>query len=106
MRTHSFLIQVWEALYLELISAFLSAKPQFHDIKAKLQCLLDQHRNGSSPVELLSHVQELVSETAIMNEFNTFITAQSEADDMWKLWTNYVFNDCFCYVNFHSYMGA
>ena len=99
VRTHSFLIQVWEALYLELISAFLSAKPQFHDIKAKLQCLLHQHRNGSSPVELLSHVQELVSETTIMNEFNTFITAQSEADDTWKLWTNYVFNDCFCYVN-------
>lgn len=99
-RTHTFLVQVWEVMYLEMISAFLGAKPQFNDIKAKLQCLLDEHSSDHrSPVELLTSVQELIAEEAIWKEFNSFIELQSERDSTWKVWANFVFNDCFCYVN-------
>lgn len=48
--------------------------------------------------DYLLTVQHFVTETLALDEFNKFILAQSEIDETWRFWSNFVFNDCFCYV--------
>lgn len=97
-RTHLFLIQVWEALYSEMIRAFTTTRPHYSHIDTKLQHLLSEHTTESSTIELLLAVQQLVSETSTITKFDDFVAVQSE-DDTWKLWLNFVLIDCFCYVS-------
>jgi hypothetical protein len=58
-RTHSFLIQAWEALYLEMIKAFTLI---YSDVPEELYSTLE---TSSSPQDLLLRVQEILEEAAI-----------------------------------------
>lgn len=95
MRTHFFIVQVWEALYLEMISAFVKAEPNFEEFQTKLQSLIDAN---PSTIDLLLGTKQLVNETLTFNQFNAFVASKSAADDTWRLWYNFVFHDCYCYV--------
>ena len=99
-RTHTFLVQVWEALYMEMISAFVAANPQFSDLQTAIQAEFDQaiQTTNTSSQDLLLTVRHLVNETLALDEFNKFVAAQAETDDTWRLWSNFVLHDCFSYV--------
>ena len=90
-RTHSFLMQVWEALYIEIISNFMKDNPQFTDLLTKVHAAFNQAKcNKYATTDLLLTVKQLVSDALAFDEFNKFVAAQSEADDTWLFWSNFV----------------
>ena len=95
-RTHLFIVQVWEALYCEVISSFATTNPE---IEAKVIEVIEQHSSGTTSVDLLLTMQEVLSDMSTFSDFSNFLSLRSEADDTWKLWSNFLFNDCFCYVS-------
>ena len=95
-RTHSFLSQVWEALYLEMIRAFSVVNPEVSLLKEKLDSIIEK---GLSPQDHLLSTHHVLNEAMSMQVFFKFIDDQSQADDTWKLWLKFVFCDCFCYIS-------
>ena len=57
-RTHSFLLQVLEGMFTDMISAFVSAYPQFHSLHRSIKDMFEQalHKDTTSH-ELLLAVQ-------------------------------------------------
>lgn len=94
-RTHSFLMQVWEALYLEMVRVFTVANPQFGHLQQAIETIIQQNL---TPQDHLLNIQNLVTEALAMKEFTKFVDDQSQADDTWRMWTNFVLVDCFCYI--------
>ena len=99
-RTHSFLLQVWEAMFTEMICAFVSSNPQYTNLQKSVQEEFDHAtcEGNTSPQDLLLAMQHLAKEALALEEFNKFIAKQAEADDTWHLWSNFVLKDCFSYV--------
>jgi hypothetical protein len=97
-RTHNFLLQVWEAMYITMIKAFINT----HDKQALLehisQVILINLENNLSPIELINKVHEIVIETNVNNQFVDFIKLQGGTDKTWKFWTDFVFKHCYAYI--------
>lgn len=61
-RTHSFLMQVWEALLTEIINSFVIAHPQFSNMITCIQSTMDNATTGgTSPLDLLLSIQQIVT---------------------------------------------
>ncbi|SMN12414.1 hypothetical protein SPBRAN_864 [uncultured Candidatus Thioglobus sp.] len=98
-RTHSFLLQLWEAMLTEMMKLFVDSYPQFAALRsAILKAFEKAKQKDTTSHELLIAVQHLVTTTKALDEFNKFITKQGEADDTWQFWSNFVLTDCFGYV--------
>lgn len=98
-RTHSFLLQVWEALYIKMICAFIKVHPQFTTLQTSIQDVFSHSLcSENTSVDLLFAMQELIIDASALDEFHSFIATQAKSDDTWQLWSNFVFHDCFCYV--------
>jgi hypothetical protein len=98
-RTHSFLLQLWEAMFTELISFFVNVNPQFASLQKSIHDVFSRAVDeGLSPLDLLLTVQHLVTEALALQDFTDFVAAQSKADDTFQLWSNFVLRDCFCYI--------
>ena len=98
-RTHFFLLQVWESMLTEMLSAFLKSNPQQSELLTILQTnLTEAIHNGVDSHSVLLSAQELISEAQATDGFKQFLYRQAKIDSTWQLWTNFVFNDCFCYV--------
>ncbi len=93
------LLQLWEAMLIEMISLFVDSYPQFDALRsAILKAFEEAKQNDTTSHDLLITVQHLVTKTKALDEFNKFITKQGEADDTWQFWSNFVLTDCFGYV--------
>ena len=98
-RTHSFLLQVWEAMFTEIIHVFVMSNPQYTNLQISIQEEFDR----ANCEDTISHwflltIQHLVNKALALEDFNTFIGKQVEADSTWQLWSNFVLKDCFSYV--------
>ena len=83
-----------------MISTFTAANTQFADLQLSIRAKVNQAiLEDITSADLLLSVQELVADTFALDSFSKFITAQSENDDTWRLLSNFVFYDCFCYVS-------
>lgn len=91
-RTHHFLLQAWEALYLEMLRAYnrdealstLSDKVAIHD--------------EDSPEDVLCRIEKIIEDGKISDDFLIFVDTQSENDRTWQLWKQFVLTDCMAYV--------
>ena len=98
-RTHSFLMQVWEAMYTEIVISFTTANPHFSKLQQEIQFQISSAQDTEvTSVNLLLSVQQLVKDHSAMEEFDQFLIAKANSDDTWKLWINFVFHDCFSYL--------
>lgn len=64
-----------------MISAFSIIKPEF---EGKVIEVIEEHSSGTSSVDLLLAMQELLSDMSTSNNFSEFLSLRSEADDTWK----------------------
>ena len=95
--SHYFLLQVWEAMFMEMLKAFITTSPQYAGL---LESTLEaMNQENITPQDLLLIIQELATESLALEDFNNFIVRQAEADDTWHLWSNFVLKDCFSYVS-------
>lgn len=95
-RTHNFLIQVWEALYQQMLNAYVNKKSLFSltDCIGKLVL-----KNNISSTEILSQVDSILSDEHV--NFQSFITERCQEDDTWKFWAHFVFEDCLAYIGLY-----
>ena len=101
-RTHKFLVQVWEALYLPMMGAYQqdeTGKVKLERFSEKLIAEVTQHMQQKSvPSQLFSKVSALLAHDFLQQGFLEFVRKQSSNDDTWKFWSQFVLQDCFAYI--------
>ena len=94
---HNFLLQVWEAIYREMLKAYCSQETTCTtNIIADAKCIL-----SSGITELMKRIGELITDAEMESKFKEFIKQQSSRDETWKFWTQFVLNNCFSYVGLY-----
>ena len=99
-RTHLFLMQVWEALYREMLKDVHKTHqetipPMFDTILSEVQQHL-QTKTSFSQVQ--TDIMGKVADAPMESHFYKFLDKQSTADDTWCFWKQFVLKDCFAYV--------
>ena len=84
-RTNQFFLQVWQAMYLSMISAFLT---NTHDLPT-----VTLHYNNDLSVE-----ESMLEDSKMQERFVSFALTMASRDNTWKFWYQFVFEDCFCYI--------
>ncbi len=88
--THYFLVEVWEALYLEMLDKFLlennEANSLLHEIISQL-----------NPVDLPSTRQQCQKTLKKFHEIFLHFVVSKEVPN-WKFWSNFVKSSCFSYI--------
>ena len=110
-KTHTFILQVWEAFYRHEIQTFfeyLKSDPNsaigemaLTDIFDKVkQCFLNNEDN--SWLETTKRINELADNlNGFENEFWNFTEEMCKANKTWKFWHNFVHVDCFAHIGFY-----
>ena len=52
--------------------------------------------------EILTQVEQLVGETETTTTFHKFVECRALEDDTWKLWKQFVFEDCLAYATLYT----
>ena len=100
-RTHCFLLQVWEALYRDMLHTYV-AEVNPSDLLNNVHCILASGiQESCSPQHLLSRVDTLIHETNGLDNFMRFVYQMAEVDDTWKLWVDFVFVNCYSYITLY-----
>ena len=96
-RTHYFLLQVWEALYREMLHAYLNASN--NTITKDANCiLLSSIQENKPPEHTMKRIRELVRDSQTNETFKDYI---DKTDQTWKFWAQFVFRDCLCYFGLY-----
>ena len=82
-RTHNFLLQVWEAIYREMLKAYHSQETtRTTNIIADAKCILSSGITESqTPKELMKRIGKLITDAEMESKFKEFIKQQSLQDD-------------------------
>ena len=100
-RTHNFLLQVWEALYREMLQAYCttSVVSNISDVLAAARCILSTSiSENQSPQQVMKRITGLIEDTSMHTNFLQFLEQQSECDETWKFWVRFVMQDCYAYI--------
>lgn len=93
-RTHSFLMQAWQAVYRAMLDAFKSKSNQLlcpNEIEELLQ-------GPEISINELNVLMNGLMQYSHRIEFLEYVEKQSSEDDTWQFWKQFVFKDCFAYV--------
>ena len=99
-RTHYFLLQTWEALYREMLHAYIVYTGTTITTDAN-SILLASIQTKKSPNSVLQRISKLVEDSQTDEDFRKFIKQMSDNDKTWKFWAQFVFTDCFCYFGLY-----
>ena len=82
-RTHYFLTQVWESLYLQMLHIYLNGSGK--TIPMDVSCiLLSSIQEKKSHQHLMKRTKELVKDSYIDKAFKDFVDEMSIADQTWN----------------------
>ena len=95
-RTHNFLLQAWESLFLEMVESFINENTSLATTQVKEQIKVMFEANNDEPIQYLLNVQSILNEDVLV-VFHHFIKNQASIDDTWKIWMHFVFEDFFSY---------
>ena len=97
--THCFLLQVWEALFREMLNAYI-VNGDTNNLTNNAKCIMSNAiQENHSPDHLTQQIRQLLEDLNIEENFMNFIKEQT--DETWKLWVQYVFQDCYCYITLY-----
>ena len=121
-QTHHFLMETWESLYRHMLTQFrkrCTTLPGPVNVEIQqavghtLQEFNNEHYDALAIYSVIRSFQE--STCGLEDEFQSFIDKMSSADDTWKFWSRFVFEDCMPYIalfiairsgNWHLRMAA
>ena len=94
--THYFLLEAWEALYLEMMDKFLSADSEAIKLLKEVADLVDTSN-------LLSTVQRCYEPlNKLLTAFQKYTSSKGTEDPNWYFWCQFVQDDCFAYIALFS----
>ena len=97
--THCFLLQVWEALFREMLNACI-VNGDTTNLTNNAKCIMSNAiQENHSPDHLIQQIRQLLEDLNIEENFMNFVKEQT--DEAWKLWVQYVFQDCYCYITLY-----
>ena len=97
-RTHNFLIQAWQAIYQQMLAAYVN-KNTLTSLTDSIYRTLIQSETSST--EILDQVESLLCESSHLKNFQLFLKQCSEQDDTWKFWTQFLLEDCLAYIGLY-----
>ena len=110
-RTHHFLMETWESMFRFMLRNYLQTNSNSSTVEQKLSSTLDQLENDKSGDDTITYcimrsLSEDLTELQVFAQFETYIEKMSEADDTWKFWKRFVFQDCLPYVGMFMAMRS
>jgi hypothetical protein len=102
-RTHQFILEVWEAMYQAMVSAFITSQTcTVTDMPTLLCHAFDNlsERDDTFSVafnKMLLQLSDIT--TATYAEFKKFVALMANDDDIWRYWIQFVFEDALPYVS-------
>ena len=109
-RTHTFLMQVWEVLYLHFFDQYKShlscsnpvATSECDDMLASVRTrLLDCVEDDSYDDYVQANIAMDSEYKTLHDNFIAFVRELASKDDTWKFWHDFVFHDCLAYVGLY-----
>lgn len=106
-RTHHFILQVWEALYISMLVTFIHSNNKQTFVDEVRELVLVGSEGNVAPLELISKVNEKVQENGMKELFFNYLSTQAEKDKTWQILKDFVFENCLAYVTlFLSIRGS
>ena len=66
------------------------------------KCILSTAiQENLEPEELMKRVERLMQDTNSQADFLKFLECQSQADDTWKFWSQFILSDCYAYIGLY-----
>ena len=93
-RTHQFLLQVWQAMFRALIASFNHSHPNFPEVSTVFNEDCTIHT-------ILRDTEFLIKDSGRAKAFKTWLSTMSASDDTIKFWNQFVFTDCFAYIQLY-----
>ena len=103
-RTHCFILEVWEALYLCMVEKYMAHTDDIEidqlellDIlnSAFLKATINDPENAKTTTERIS---QSLKQLRCYDSFREFLEHQSAKSSTWKFWAQFVFEDAFAYI--------
>ena len=95
-RTHYFVIEIWQALYLVMLQWFIDADMQQGNPSSYYTDIVQNatlHLKSSDFVVKLNQLRNQLQQSAYYDKFNSFIDAMACKGPNWKFWKQFVFED-------------
>ena len=95
-KTHNFIFQSWEAMYMHMLQLFVAANPSVSVLIKELNTI----RKSMSVVSTFNAMRHRVS--YVFCQFTSFLQSQGNNDLNWKFWKDYVLLNAFSYIALFS----
>ena len=101
-RTHCFLLQAWEALYWQMLNAYMYILVTNEDFPKNAKCILFTGISEERlPQDIMERIATLMEDNNTSSKLMQFISEMSQKDDTWRFWYQFVFKDCYSYLSLY-----